>query len=96
MLVWCMVLFLLGIMALLDSLFNYGYIFRTANSFAFMLVALGILVRTRRLQKWGAREQLVMNNEELKERLMALKNTVEAEEREEPVEELPVDLSRQR
>ncbi len=46
MFVWCTILFLLGITAFLDSLFNYGEIFRKVNSVLFMLVSLGLLVRT--------------------------------------------------
>ena len=46
MLIWCGILFGLGIMAFMDSLFNYGEIFRQVNSVLFMLVSLGLLVRT--------------------------------------------------
>jgi hypothetical protein len=46
MLVWAAILFGLGILAFLDSLFNYGEIFRRINSVLFMLVSLGLLVRT--------------------------------------------------
>ncbi|MBD3218397.1 MAG: hypothetical protein GF310_08990 [candidate division Zixibacteria bacterium] len=46
MFAWCTILFLLGITAFLDSLFNYGDIFRKVNSVLFMLVSLGLLVRT--------------------------------------------------
>jgi hypothetical protein len=46
MFAWCAILFLLGITAFLDSLFNYGDIFRKVNSVLFMLVSLGLLVRT--------------------------------------------------
>lgn len=46
MFVWCTILFLLGITAFMDSLFNYGEIFRRVNSVLFMLVSLGLLVRT--------------------------------------------------
>jgi hypothetical protein len=46
MLVWCAILFTLGILAFLDSLFNYGEIFRQVNSVLFMLVSLGLLIRT--------------------------------------------------
>jgi uncharacterized protein Yka (UPF0111/DUF47 family) len=46
MFVWCTILFLLGVTAFLDSLFNYGDIFRRVNSVLFMLVSLGLLVRT--------------------------------------------------
>lgn len=45
MFVWCTILFLLGITAFLDSMFNYGEIFRQINSVFFMLVSLGLLVR---------------------------------------------------
>lgn len=46
MLVWCAILFGIGIIAFLDSLFNYGEIFRRINSVCFLLIALGLLVRT--------------------------------------------------
>lgn len=46
MFVWCSILFLLGIMAFLDSLFNMGEIFRRVNSVLFLLISLGLLIRT--------------------------------------------------
>ena len=46
MLIWCAILFGLGILAFMDSLFNYGEIFRQVNSVLFLLVSLGLLVRT--------------------------------------------------
>lgn len=46
MFIWCTMLFLLGIAAFLDSLFNYGEIFRQINSVLFMFISLGLLVRT--------------------------------------------------
>lgn len=46
MFVWCSVLFLLGIMAFIDSLFNMGEIFRQVNSVLFLLISLGLLIRT--------------------------------------------------
>ena len=46
MLGWCAILFTLGILAFLDSIFNYGEIFRQVNSVLFMLTSLGLLVRT--------------------------------------------------
>jgi uncharacterized protein Yka (UPF0111/DUF47 family) len=46
MLVWCAILFLLGVTAFLDSMFNYGEIFRQVNSVLFMLVSLALLIRT--------------------------------------------------
>ena len=46
MLIWCGILFGLGILAFADSIFNYGDIFRQVNSVIFLLTALGLLVRT--------------------------------------------------
>ncbi len=46
MLIWCAILFTLGILAVMDSIFNYGEIFRQVNSVLFMLTSLGLLVRT--------------------------------------------------
>ena len=46
MLIWCAILFTLGVLAFLDSIFNYGEIFRQVNSVLFMLTSLGLLVRT--------------------------------------------------
>jgi cytochrome c oxidase subunit IV len=45
MLVWCSFLFFLGVLAFLDSIFNYGEIFRQGNAFLFMLLSLGLLIR---------------------------------------------------
>ncbi|UCD16687.1 MAG: hypothetical protein JSV44_09525 [Candidatus Zixiibacteriota bacterium] len=46
MFTWCGILFLLGIAAFLDTIFNYGNIFRQINSVMFMLISLGLLIRT--------------------------------------------------
>jgi hypothetical protein len=46
MFIWCSILFLLGIAAFLDSIFNYGLIFRQINSVLFMLISLALLIRT--------------------------------------------------
>lgn len=46
MFMWCGVLFGLGILAFVDSIMNMGEIFRTVNSVLFMLLSLGLLVRT--------------------------------------------------
>ena len=43
---WCTIMFLLGIAAFMDSLFNYGMIFRQINSVLFMLISLALLIRT--------------------------------------------------
>ncbi len=51
MFLWCAVLFCLGIAAFVDSVFNMGEIFRTVNSVLFMLLSLGLLVRTTSKKK---------------------------------------------
>jgi len=73
MLIWGLVLFALGVFAFLDSQLNYGYLFRSANAVLFMLVSLGVLVRTRILEKLGFKERLLEQNDELKERIRELK-----------------------
>ena len=59
MLIWCGILFGLGIMAFMDSIFNYGEIFRQVNSVLFMLVSLGLLVRTTTKIRRGTVEKQV-------------------------------------
>lgn len=75
MLVWSLVLFGLGIMAVLDSQFNYGYLFRSANSFLFMLISLGLLIRTRVLVRLGFKEHLMNTNRVLNEQIEEIKRT---------------------
>ena len=69
MLIWCMTLFGLGVLAFLDTIFNYGEIFRRVNSILFMLLSLGLLVRTKMLIKFGRIEALVKRNTELETHL---------------------------
>ena len=90
MFVWSLVLFGLGILAVLDSQFNYGYLFRSTNSIVFLLVSLGILVRTRMLEKMGFKEQLLENNKELSNHVAELTGTKTSAEKRETVEEVTV------
>ncbi len=46
MFIWCAILFVLGILAFVDSLLNMGEIFRQVNSVLFMLLSLALLFRT--------------------------------------------------
>ena len=46
MLIWCSVLFGLGVLAFVDSLINMGEVFRQVNSVVFLLISLGLLIRT--------------------------------------------------
>ncbi len=74
MLVWCVILFVLGITAFLDSLFNYGEIFRRVNSVLFMLISLALLVRTTTKMKSRKIETYLEKIERLSSELRNLKN----------------------
>ena len=56
MFVWCSILFVLGLLAFVDSFFNMGEVFRKANSMVFLLISLGLLIRTTTKIKLGKRE----------------------------------------
>jgi hypothetical protein len=58
MLIWSALLFLLGVLAFLDSVFNMGEIFRQVNSVVFLLVALALLIRTSTKAKEQKTEKL--------------------------------------
>jgi hypothetical protein len=79
MLAWCAILFGLGILAFMDSMFNYGDIFRMINSVIFMLVALGLLVRTSTKMKMRTIESLTERVKQLEAILgpQALPNNME-------------------
>jgi cell shape-determining protein MreC len=76
MLVWCAVLFFLGIAAFLDSLFAFGEIFRKINSVFFMLVSLGLLVRTSTKMKIKQIEGYIEKIKRLEEEVKLLKEKV--------------------
>jgi hypothetical protein len=65
MLLWSAILFSLGIAAFLDSIFNYGEIFRKINSVLFLLISLAILVRTTTKMKDAKMEKYQRQVEEL-------------------------------
>lgn len=56
MFIWCSILFGLGILAFLDSIFNMGNIFRQVNSVFFMLISLALLIRTTTKMKTKSKE----------------------------------------
>ncbi len=74
MLTWCAILFLLGILAFIDSFFNMGDIFRRVNSVLFLLISLGLLVRTTTKMKSGRREKHEGRIFNLEQEVRALKN----------------------
>jgi hypothetical protein len=76
MLIWCGVLFFLGITAFLDSLFTFGEIFRKINSVFFMLVSLGLLVRTSTKMKMKVIEGYIEKIKKLEEEVKILKEKV--------------------
>ncbi len=90
MFIWSLVLFGLGVLAVLDSQLNYGYIFRSANSFVFLLVSLGLLIRTRMLEKFGFKEQLLESNKELRAYVEELTHSQTAMEKRESKQEVTV------
>lgn len=58
MLLWCGLLFFLGVMAFIDSVLNMGEIFRQVNSVVFLLVSLALLIRTTTKKKEQRTEKL--------------------------------------
>jgi hypothetical protein len=72
MLLWSAILFVLGITAFLDALFNYGEIFRQVNSVLFLLISLAILVRTTTKKKLAKMEQYAQKVEDLEQRITNL------------------------
>ena len=72
MLIWCSVLLFLGIAAFLDSVFTFGEIFRRINSVLFMLVSLGLLVRTSTKIRAAKRERLQKKIEDLERQVAEL------------------------
>ena len=72
MLIWCTVLLFLGVTAFLDNLFTQNEIFRTINSVLFMLVSLGLLVRTSTKKKIGRTESYLKRIDELERQIKDL------------------------
>lgn len=89
MLIWSIVLLGLGILAVIDSQVNYGQIFRSANSILFMLLALGVLIRTKILGTRGFREKLVRKNIELESRVEELERSLAQLKKERTEQNIP-------
>lgn len=77
MLFWSAVLFLLGVAAFLDAMFNYGEIFRKINSVLFLLISLAILVRTTTKIKAGRIEGYEKRVSDLEHKVTELTRTRE-------------------
>jgi hypothetical protein len=78
MYVWCAILFCLGIAAFLDTIFNMGDIFRTINSILFMLISLGLLVRTTSKRKEHKHELVQAKIYDLERQIAEMKSTQKA------------------
>jgi hypothetical protein len=55
--IWCAILFLLGIVSFLDALLTNNQVFGQLTSVFFMLISLGLLIRTTTKLKQGKLEQ---------------------------------------
>jgi len=76
MFIWCTILFMLGVSAFMDSLFNYGEIFRQINSVLFMLVSLGLLIRTTSKMRARVMERQVQRIGELEAQVAELERRI--------------------
>lgn len=73
MFIWCSILFGLGILAFLDSIFNMGDIFRQVNSVFFMLISLALLIRTTTKMKTKSKENYEQRVYNLEQQVKILK-----------------------
>jgi len=77
MFIWVAILFSLGIAAFMDSIFNYGDIFRQINSVLFMFISLGLLVRTTTKMKARKIENYESRISNLEMQIRSLKKQTE-------------------
>lgn len=77
MFIWCTVLFVLGVFAFADSIFNMGEIFRQVNSVMFMLISLGLLIRTTTKARAKKKENYERRIIELEQQLKTLVSSQE-------------------
>jgi hypothetical protein len=81
MLIWSLLMFALGAAAFLDAFFNYGELFRGVNAILFMLLSLGLLVRTSMLMRLKRTEKILDRTERLLARNAELENIVQDAEK---------------
>jgi len=82
MLYWCIALFFMGVMSFLDNILSYGEVFRWINSALFMLVSLGILIRTKMMVKTGRIERLIEEVDFFKQEIIRLNRLVNGDKKE--------------
>ena len=75
MLAWCAILFVLGILAFVDSVFNMGDIFRRVNSVLFLLISLALLIRTSTKAREKRKEHFVERIHALEQEVYQLKDS---------------------
>jgi hypothetical protein len=70
MLTWCAILFILGVLAFLDALFNppYGDIFIKVDSLLFMMISLGMLIRLRKERSQQKVKSSIQKTQEVEKR----------------------------
>ena len=81
MLYWCIALFIMGVMSFLDNILSYGEVFRWINSALFMLVSLGILIRTKMMVKVGRIERLIEEVDYYKQEITRLNQLVKEDKK---------------
>ncbi len=74
MFIWCSILFILGILAFLDSMLNMGNIFRQVNSVFFMLISLALLIRTTTKMKTMSKENYENRVHNLEQQVKTLRD----------------------
>ncbi len=79
MLIWSLLMFALGAAAFLDAFFNYGELFRGVNAILYMLLSLGLLVRTSMLMRLKRNEKIVERSERLLAKNAELEEKVQGE-----------------
>ena len=84
------ILFCLGVVATLDSQFNYGYVFRVYNSTLIMLLSLIVFVRAKMLKQTSEKEKLRDTNQELEARVQELEEQLAKYQPEKAKEEVPI------
>ncbi|MCH7879258.1 MAG: hypothetical protein IH914_08100 [candidate division Zixibacteria bacterium] len=75
MFIWVFVLFCLSSVAFIDSVYNLGEIFRQVNSVMFLLVSMGLLVRTTTLKRRGRLENYKTRVGHLERDIKSLSNS---------------------
>ena len=78
MFIWVFILFCLGLVAFIDSVYNFGEIFRQINSVMFLLVSMGLLVRTTTLKRRGRLENYKSRVGKLERDIKSLSNNKQA------------------